>query len=272
MKFSLLVLSRERPGFLKNWFDSIRKTVTNIENIEVILRMDKDDPTLNKCKIQVDKFISFGGEVKLIIGQRPYGTHGRQKLDPATGFFTLGDMWNECWRESTGDILQLCGDDTRYDSPGWDKAVRNVFLEYPDRIAFVWGPDGRNNRGTHPWIHRKWTEIIGYFCPPNQVYGNDSWLEELGHRLKRHRYLPNVKMSHKYEGGVAQDKTRVGLRLMQQYKRSHNMPRYIKRGAERDADYQKLKKYIDSFGNGPQESSNEGLPENMRRYNERLNK
>lgn len=239
-RFSLLTISNGNPPFLGTFLESIADTADNLDDIEVILRVDNNDPTLDDYYPVIEKAKVW---VSLLIGPPPIGKVN-EKLE-ASEFFTLGDLWNECWRNSTGDILQLCGDDIIYETPGWDSVISYQFDQYPDNILMVSANDMRNRAATHPFIHRQWPEVIGYFAPPKQVYGNDSWLEQVARNIKRFIWLDDIIISHKKHGA---DEARIDrMRQMQQWKRGHNIPKYAKREDERLKDAEKLQEYINEI-------------------------
>jgi hypothetical protein len=150
----------------------------------------------------------------------------------------LGDMWNECWRASKGDILQLAGDDITYETKEWDRIVRKRFDGSEDKILLVYGGDGKRDKITHPWIHRRWTDILGYFTPTELVYGNDSWLEEIAFMLGRITFEKKILISHQ----PLLDEVRLEMKILRSVHK--NSGKFWKRGPERIEDAKKLRKYM----------------------------
>lgn len=107
----------------------------------------------------------------------------------------LSEMWNECAKKATGDILMHAGDDIVFKTQGWDTQVIEAFEQFPDKIAFVHGDDGFHGAafGTHGFIHRNWMEAVGYFVPPyfSSDY-NDTWLNDVANMIGRRVYIPIV--------------------------------------------------------------------------------
>jgi hypothetical protein len=145
-------------------------------------------------------------------------------------------MWNECWRHAHGPILMHCGDDIVFRTQGWDTMVRNVFERYPDRIVFVHGDDGywQDRLGTHGFLHHRWTEAVGTFCPPyfSSDY-NDAWFTEVARELDRKVYLPDLLTEHLHPafGKAPMDQTH--LERIERGRRDNVDQRYIDLAPER---------------------------------------
>jgi hypothetical protein len=112
----------------------------------------------------------------------------------------LSAYWNDCAAAATGDILMLANDDIVFHSEGWAVEVEKAFAESTDKILVVHADNGQPNAAefcTHPFVHRRWYETVGYFVPP-QFAGDytDTWIWAVGAALKRLHYLPDVKIEH----------------------------------------------------------------------------
>lgn len=110
----------------------------------------------------------------------------------------MSQLWNDLIPYALGDIFMLAGDDLTFQTPGWDRMVREAFPA--DRIAVVHGNDLSPNSakiGTHPFVDRLWVETLGYLAPPyfSSDY-NDLWLCDIADRLGRRFYLPEVITEH----------------------------------------------------------------------------
>lgn len=167
---SILVPSRGRPNQLHRLTDSIYQTADNCDDLEIITYVDDDDPEgLEYLELP---------DLRLLI-------HGPRIL--------LSEAWNECWRQSQGNILMHCGDDIIFRTKSWDQKVKAAFAEYPDNIVFVHGNDGSDKGtwfGTHGFIHRDWADMVGYFVPPFFASDyNDKWLNDVAESLGRKRYV-----------------------------------------------------------------------------------
>lgn len=109
---------------------------------------------------------------------------------------TMSDMWNACWRAASADVFMMCCDEVVFRTPGWDEQVLARFAQFPDRIVLVFGNDLFHPAGdgvTLPFLHRAWTDVVGYFTPP--YFGADFadvWLDDLAKLAGRREYVPVV--------------------------------------------------------------------------------
>lgn len=175
-RFSLLCPSRHRPTQARELLESIRASAAG--DIELILRLDEDDPTLNQYYDQVS-----GSDVRFVVGPR----------------VVLSQCWNDAADEARADLLMQLGDDIRFRSVDWDDLIAAEFDKYDDRILLVHGRDGIQDDkvATHGVIHRRWVETLGYFVPPIFASDyNDMWLTEVADAIGRRRYLPDVYTEH----------------------------------------------------------------------------
>lgn len=179
MKISLLVPTRKRPNQMKRLWDSALNTANNKLNLEIVFYIDDDD-------LESIKMINTmkSDQVKFVTGKR----------------LVLSEAWNEAWKISSGDIYMHCGDDIIFRTNDWDKIVISEFEKVPDKILFVYGRDGiwdSEKLGTHGFLHKNWTDTIGYFVPPYFNYGrNDTWLTEVSTKLGRKRFIKEIYTEH----------------------------------------------------------------------------
>src|SRR6266699_6023173 len=143
---SLLLPSRKRPAILRRMVNSVRDTATHPEHIEIVVRFDDDDETSAE-EARKDGLIVLVG--------------------PRLRAMTI--YWNKCFEACKGNIVQQSNDDQVMVTKGWDIIVEDAFAACPDKILLVHGDDGSGKMGKdspHPFVHRRWVEIIGYFIPP----------------------------------------------------------------------------------------------------------
>lgn len=221
MKISLLVPTRKRPDKLKRLYDTAKDTADRPDKLELVFYTDKDDD-------------SYG---ELILKDAVHIIDDRVPISKA---------WNRCWQESSGEILGLVGDDIVFNTNGWDSRITNIFNEYPDKIAYVFGDDGSFHGkvfGTHGFIHKNWANTVGYFVPPyfsaNQV---DRWLNEIARQLGRLRY-GGISLEHMHwaYGKADMDATYEEGRN----RSSENEAEWDKRQKELRIDVEKLRGFID---------------------------
>jgi len=176
-KISALVPTRGRintthGNFPEKLIKSAEETADDFEAVEFVFYIDDDDEESREYFENLNY-----KNVKFITGER----------------IVLSEMWNECYKASSGNILFHCGDDIRFRTKGWDTVVREKFLEYDDKILFAFGDDGKRQPGsfgTHGFIHKNWADAVGYFVPPYfSCDYNDTWLNDVAKMINRWEYV-----------------------------------------------------------------------------------
>ena len=171
---SILVPSRGRPSNIKRLYESLEATTQG--KWELLVRCDDDDPTWDE----------YAAWVRQTSSNLSYLITSDRRL--------LSQLWNELVPYSQGDILMHGGDDIIFNTPGWDKVVREAFP--PDGIAFVHGDDlgGKGDKlGTHGFLSRKAIDAVGYFMPPYFASDyNDLWWNEVYESIGRRIFVPIV--------------------------------------------------------------------------------
>lgn len=181
-KISILLPTRMRPSLVYRLFESIVKTTHDIQSVEIVLYMDADDTASHNIDMPALKII------KVI---RPPDN-------------SMGMMFKECYKESSGRYIMLMNDDVVFSSVGWDKAVVNAFSKFSDDIAFVYGNDldQKKKVPTVPILSRKVCELMGGICPEGYLNLHiESHLVDIFKQLKsfgydRIVYLNDVIFEH----------------------------------------------------------------------------
>lgn len=143
---SVLIPSRGRPHKLEECAKSLLALAADPKSVEIICRVDNDDPTLpDYRKIE---------GVTLISGPRMEGYARNDKLI------------EECASESTGDVLMQAVDTMRMRTPGWDGVITEAMAQAPHGVAAAFPsvlPKGAY-RFSFPTITRRLYELCGMFC------------------------------------------------------------------------------------------------------------
>lgn len=180
---SILLPTRQRPEFLDRLWKSALKTADHPDKLELVVYIDSDDISYENQKLK--------GKVKFLIGPRLHDNK-----------VNLSVKWNKCWEKATGDIFMHCGDDIIFRTKGWDTAVREAIDARPGKICFAWCNDvsdesSRHEFGTHGFIHKNWTDVIGRFLPPYFVSDyNDTYLNDVSRKLHVQTYLHTYITEH----------------------------------------------------------------------------
>jgi hypothetical protein len=167
---SILCPTRKRPAEFIRMCISAHDT-TSTEQIQILAYCDDDDQSLGQL---------VAPYLKVITGPR----------------IIMSDMWNKLIPYADGDILMLGSDDVIFRTIGWDKLVADSFRDVEDKILMVHGSDfgGHFSRfGTHPIVHRRWVEALGYFTPKcfSSDYA-DTWLNDIANELGRRKYIKAI--------------------------------------------------------------------------------
>lgn len=192
---SILIPSRKRVSSLLRTMDSASKTVFNPAGIEFVVYLDEDD----------DPHAYSGLRLEI-----------QQKITWVTGpRIVLSNTWNKCAERARGDIFMQGNDDIIFRTRDWDRMVQRAIERVPDRICMVHGndgsqhPSGRGYFGTHPFVHRKWYETLGYFTAPyfSSDYG-DTWTNDLANAINRRYPIPiTIEHMHFWLGKAEEDET-----------------------------------------------------------------
>jgi hypothetical protein len=207
---SILLPSRGRPEKLRTVITAIADTVAHPKKIEVIIRIDDDDPA--DYDFGMPKFC------RLSTGPRP-----ESKVA----------AYNAAYRLAKGDILMPLGDDSIFVSKSWDEIIKKEFADRPDGILLLYGQDGVQNEklATHYIISRKMADALGYFSPPMfKGYFGDNFMMDLAQRIGRIKYNSKIAIDHQaaHVGKGKQDETfKSSIGLFQEDKK-----RYLSSGDE----------------------------------------
>jgi len=142
---SLLLPTRGRPNLLRRLFESLAKSTSRLERIEVVLYIDEDDvPTREVAhpQLQLTKLIEAPGK-------------------------KMGQMNQVCYENSRGRFVMLMNDDVIFRTKSWDTQVLDAFARFPDDAALVYGNDlhQRKTMATLPILSRAVCEALGGVCP-----------------------------------------------------------------------------------------------------------
>ncbi len=179
--FSLIVPTRGRPAQLRRMLDSVARTASHPERIEILLVIDADDP----ASLLAHKLLN----VRHIVGK------------PAR---TMGELNNAGFRASTGDYVMLLNDDVIVRTRGWDAVALACFRRFADPFVLVHVNDTliREHLCTFPLTSRAFYELAGGICPREyRRYRIDDHIEDVFNMLRylgerRTVYLPDVLFEH----------------------------------------------------------------------------
>ena len=158
-KFSLLIPSRERPGMLRNLLEGLKKTTKNPNQVEILVKIDKDDPKIEEYKKIVEE--NYGIQRILFIEERQPNL--------------CDEYYNFMAKMASGDYLWALNDDIEVISTDfWDEYIENLIEkhEIKGKIAyFNIGVRGHNQFlfSPFPMLSRETVEAFGYFHNPMMI-------------------------------------------------------------------------------------------------------
>lgn len=185
IKFSLLCPSRGRHNLLKNLIDSLKKTVSDPNIIELLIVIDNDD-------LDTEKFLeqtNYKNEpFKIKIFKRERSEYSNR------------DYYNWLAQFSEGKYLWILGNDLVFKVKNWDFIIEKKIDDYlknkPDRIACFGAKDNTPKPDIKqppfpcfPIVTREAFEELKFILHPEiKTWGADEALYELYTPIER--YLP----------------------------------------------------------------------------------
>ncbi len=170
---SILTPSRSRPKLAE------RMMLSAFKNpgcpIEIKFFLNADDPDLESYK-------SFLNQDQYIIGPNQSTSYS----------------WNILATQAVYDIFFLVGDDAQFNTEEWGLKVINAFNLYPDKIVCVYprAPSVKKSKNPHFCLHRNWTNILGFFVPPQFYHWYvDTWIREVAQKINRYHLIRDFELA-----------------------------------------------------------------------------
>jgi glycosyl transferase/beta-hydroxylase protein BlmF len=198
MQVALLCPTRGRAAHARRAMQTARDAAAAPENVHVYFYVDRDDPSLPAYEVALPPVAGARG---LTIGA-PVG---------------VSKAWNVLAERAVADgceLLLVTNDDNVFETPGWDDVLVSHAACFPDRIFVAWFDDGINGAKhcAFPCVSRRWYRTLGYLTPDVgfKFFRNDTWIFEIGMRVRRLCYIPDVLVTHRHHsvGGLDDETTR----------------------------------------------------------------
>jgi GT2 family glycosyltransferase len=181
--FSFLTPTRNHLEFIQRFFRSIMETTHRLDQLEIVLGIDEDDPAsqaISHDQLNIKKVIIPKGQSK-----------------------NLGHVVQKCFEASSGRFMVQVNDDVVIHTKGWDDRVFNAFSAFPDDIALIHVNDllYKERLCTFPIVSRKACQVIGASPTMFQRYRNDDHIYDAYYMLaylgyRRIVYLDDVVFEH----------------------------------------------------------------------------
>lgn len=221
---SILLPTRKRSQRLEKLVESLR--AVSCVTPEIVVYIDEDDSE------SITKAAELN--IKSVIGPK----------------LVFSDYWNKCYEKSTGDILMMAADDLIFRTPNWDVMVEEEFSKSEDKIILVCGNDlSGMNIPTHPILHRRWAEAVGYFSPPYFTHGAcDIWLDDVAKFLGRKRFV-NFIAEHMHPSVNKSELDQTYKDQIERIQKYDVIQQYSDLAMERLSDAAKLQEVIEKYKN-----------------------
>ncbi len=214
---SLLIPTWGRPQRLRDAVDSAIDTADRPDDIEILVRVAKDDP-------EHDRYAALepmGADVAYLADCNSYG-QAIERLQ----------------RLAFGEILFAGADDIIFTTRGWDTKVRDAFASVPDQLLVAYANNGQGRRKCeHFFTSRKWVDTVGYMVWPEfRHFCVDQWVEECATAIDRLHFLEDVVVDHRHKkyGKAPNDSTYELVRGATRTSEADNAL-YAQRGLQREA-------------------------------------
>jgi GT2 family glycosyltransferase len=154
---AVLIPSRARPTRLHRTLTSIFETVSNKDNIEILLRFDDDD---QETLSELDKFKSYPN-TKITIGPRK------------NGWNSVNEFYSEMANETTAPWISIMNDDAVFEGKDWDVSLntfpRRGIIVQPELYQLGMSKYFNIEGGAFPFVPNGCWKQFGYEIIPDPV-------------------------------------------------------------------------------------------------------
>ena len=182
-KISILLPTRERSRKFKRMLDSLMKTCTKPERVEILLLLDEDDNELKNYQkiIKSNDYINIS--IKIFI--KNLKTHAIRN--------------NFLAKKINGNIIFTLNDDMIFVSNNWDKIIDKEFSKIDYKKPYcLWISSDIKYRYLHcdyPIINKAWYERLGYVGSEFfNFWYLDTWICDLSFRSGKFLVTPKIKV------------------------------------------------------------------------------
>jgi hypothetical protein len=186
-KVSVLVPTRRRPKYLRNFLESYEKTVGGSDKAELVFRCDNDD-------IESVKQLSFYSW-PIIVGPR------------REGYKSLPSFYNDMLKLATGDLFVCGNDDMVFETKNWPEILIEEANKFPDGIFNIGVATGLNDdKFPFSVVSRKLAEAMGKINDERLLF-SDIFLLDVAKHFGRAVRINSVAFRHDW-AGFGDDQTR----------------------------------------------------------------
>jgi hypothetical protein len=213
MKFSLILNTRKRTKFLVGLFNSLFENTAELNDIEILVRADKDDEETLQFYHDKIKHINYDNIMFIVGKERPTNLHT-----------TL----NFLAKHSIGEYIFVLNDDTEIKTKDWDKIAYDKLDEARrknrDRILYGRTNDNSVDKppggeyASFPIISKEGFNTLGFIMHEDFVgLGGDSAIYRVYNSVDRVVDLNDVWIDHVLHNEISKimvpDETAYEMRL-----------------------------------------------------------
>lgn len=201
MKIALLLPTRERMNLKMSFLMSALARCENPNNFTVYFGIDKDDPTLDRCK----KLTTVISNLKVI------------EFEPKGKNTNIHELWNILARQCDEEIISMVGDDMIFKTDNWDREILKEFAD-GDKFKLVYANDGfrGGQMCVNAFIHRYYMDVTGYFLREDFIRNwADQWLWEIYGAFNKRVYRDDIIIQHNHWVFGAMNKDAVAHELQE---------------------------------------------------------
>lgn len=183
-KISIQIPTRSRSHHMINVINNLIDKVSDLNNIEILLRMDNDDS--HSIEIIKNTFPEhINSLIKIFVGNR------------GGGYYDLPKFHYELSEISTGEWIFLYNDDVIMDTENFDLLI----IEHHNKKIILQsiGENGNSHGGViggnwfFPIIHRDIVKNLGHYSIDTPYA--DGWIRVIGEKLNLHKIIP-INLQH----------------------------------------------------------------------------
>jgi len=196
MKFSLILNSRGRVPQFVNFINSVFETTRDVNNIEILVRIDKDDSSMLDFYERQLKPHPYQNML-FLVGERPKNLHV---------------SLNYLAKHSVGQYIFVLNDDVLLDRKDWDTHAFSKLESSKGKDGIIYGRTHDNSvdkppgseYASFPIISRAGYETLGFVMHNDFVgLGGDNSIFKVYNSVGKVVDLPDVKIDHVFHNSLS---------------------------------------------------------------------
>lgn len=176
---SVLVPTRHRIERLKTLLTSYELTTTGANNVELVFRVDDDDPETRHFLLDRKERVLTGSRLG--------------------GYQSMPVFFNELANVASGDVLMCGNDDMVFKTYHWPTLILQEANGYSDGIFNIGVSTLNESHFPFSTVSRKVVDCLGFIWDP-RIFWGDIYLRDVMAWFGRNVMLPTVQIDHDWAG------------------------------------------------------------------------